>query len=95
MKHPPVRLKRYSKPGTWPELPTGKVYEGYLSKVSNTFYLITKHTMTWYIVSLGQRSLIDFCVASTDLFQSVLNIRVKCGTELPTDRRLASLQLTF
>jgi len=42
---------------------------------------------------LEQRSLIDFCIVSNDLFQSALDVRVKTGAELSTDHHLAGLQL--
>ena len=37
---------------------------------------------TWYRDSLGQRSLIDFCIVSADLFSTVSDVRVKRGAEL-------------
>ena len=33
---------------------------------------------------MGQRSIIDFCIVSADLFSSVVDVRVKRGAELPT-----------
>jgi len=37
-----------------------------------------KYTSTpWYRNSLGQRSLIDFCIVSADLFHVVLKVRVR------------------
>ena len=38
--------------------------------------------------SLGHRSVIDFCIVSTDLFRSVLDVGVKRGAELSTDHHL-------
>ena len=43
---------------------------------------------TWYRDSLGQRSLIDFCIVSVDLFFTVSHVRVKRGAELSTDHHL-------
>ena len=34
------------------------------------------HKDTWCRNSLGQYSLLDFCIVSANLFQSVLNVRV-------------------
>ena len=40
--------------------------------IINTFFLRKKiHKYTWYKDSLGQRSLIDFCIVSADLFSNV------------------------
>ena len=54
------------------------------------------HKYTWYRPSLGQKSLIDFCIVSADLFSDVLDVRVKRGAELSTDHHLVvcSLRLT-
>ena len=43
------------------------------------------HKYTWYRDSLGQHSLIDFCIISADLFSTVSDDRVKRGAELSTD----------
>ena len=43
--------------------------------------------MKW-IHSLGQGSLIDFCIVSADLFSTVSDVRVKGGAELSTDHHL-------
>jgi len=43
---------------------------------------------TWCRESSGQRSLIDSCIASGDLFQLVLNFRVKRDAELSINRHL-------
>jgi len=43
---------------------------------------------TWCRDFLGQSSLIDFCIVSVDLFLSVLEVCVKMGEELSTDRHL-------
>ena len=37
---------------------------------------------------MGQRSLIDFCIVSADLFSTVSDVRVKRGAELSTDHYL-------
>ena len=51
-----------------------------------TFFQLRKvHKYTWYRPSMDQKSLIDFCIASSDLFSDVLNVRVKRGAELSTD----------
>ena len=39
----------------------------------------------WYRPSMDQKSLIDFCIVSSDLFSHVLDVRVKRGAELSTD----------
>ena len=57
--------------------------------IMNTFFqhkII--HKYTWYRDSLGQRSLIDFCIVSADLFSTVSDVRVKRGAELSTDHHL-------
>ena len=46
------------------------------------------HKYTWYRDSSGQRSLIDFCIVSADLFSTVSDVCVKRGTELSTDHHL-------
>jgi len=48
---------------------------------------------TWCRDSLGQRSLIDFCILSLDLLQSVLDVRVKKGGKLVTDHHLIVCKL--
>ena len=37
---------------------------------------------------MDQKSLIDFCIVSSDLFSDVLDVRVKRGAELSTDHHL-------
>ena len=44
---------------------------------------------------MGQKSLIDFCIVSTDLFSNVLDVRVKRGAELSTDHHLVVCSLRF
>ena len=45
---------------------------------------------------MNQKSTIDFCIVSSDLFSDVLDVRVKRGAELSTDHHLVvcSLQLS-
>ena len=55
----------------------------------NTFFQHKRiHKYTWYRDSQGQRSLIDFCIVSADLFSTVSDVRVKRGAELSTDYHL-------
>ena len=55
----------------------------------NTFFQHKRiHKYTWYRDSLGQRSLIYFCIVSADLFSTVSDVRVKRGAELSTDHHL-------
>ena len=53
------------------------------------------HKYTWYQSSIGQKSLIDFCIVSSDLFSDVLDVRVKRGAELSTDHHLVVCSLRF
>ncbi|KAK3564675.1 hypothetical protein QTP86_024820 [Hemibagrus guttatus] len=46
------------------------------------------HQYTWYQDTLGQRSMIDLVVVSSDLWSHVLDTRVKRGAELSTDHHL-------
>ena len=43
------------------------------------------HKYIWYRPSMDQKSLVDFCIVSSDLFSDVLDGRVKRGAELSTD----------
>ena len=55
----------------------------------NTFFQHRDvHKYTWYRPSLRQKSLIDFCIVSADLFSDVLDVRVNRGAELSTDHQL-------
>ena len=57
--------------------------------IMNTFFQHKRiHKYTWYRDSLGQRSLIDFCIVSADLFSTVSDVRVERGAELSTDHHL-------
>ena len=44
---------------------------------------------------MAQKSLIDFCIVSSDLFSEVLDVQVKRGAELLTDHHLAVCSLRF
>ena len=55
----------------------------------NTFFQHKRiNKYTWYRESLGQRSLIDFCIVSADLFSTVSDVREERGAELSTDHHL-------
>ena len=57
--------------------------------IMNTFFQHKRiRKYTWYRDSLGQHSLIDFCIVSADLFSTVSDVRVKRGAELSTDHHL-------
>ena len=57
--------------------------------IMNTFFQHKRNNKyTWYRDSLGQRSLIDFCIVSADLFSTESDVRVKRGAELSTDHHL-------
>ena len=43
---------------------------------------------TWYRPSMDEKSLIDFCIVSSDLYSDLLDVRVKRGAELSTDHYL-------
>ena len=42
---------------------------------------------------MDQKSLIDFCIVSSDLFSDVLDVRAKRGAELSTDHHLVVCSL--
>ena len=44
---------------------------------------------------MAQKSSIDFCIVSSGLFSKVLDVRVKQGTKLSTDRHLVVCSLQF
>ena len=46
------------------------------------------HKYTLYIYLVGQRSIIDFCIFSSELFSSVFDVRVKKGAELCINHHL-------
>ena len=55
----------------------------------NTFFQHREvHKYTWYRPSMDQKSLIDFCIVSSDLFSDELDVQVKRGAELSTDHHL-------
>ena len=65
-------------------------------RIMNTFFQHRDaHKYTWYRPSLGQKSLINFCIVSEDLFSDVLDVRVKRGAELSTDHHLVVCSLRF
>ena len=60
----------------------------------NTFFQHREvHKYTWNRPSMDQKSLIDFCIVSSDLFSDVLDVRVKRGAELSTDHHLVVCSL--
>lgn len=59
-----------------------------LSITNTMFEHRVAHKCTWYQSTLGQRSMIDFVVVSSDLRPYVLDTRVKRGAELSTDHHL-------
>ena len=61
-----------------------------------TMLLVEATWHTWHRPSMDQKSLIDFCIISSDLFSDVLDVRVKRGAELSTDQHLVvrSLRLS-
>ena len=63
-------------------------------RIMNTFFQHREiHKYTWYRPSMNQKSLIDFCIVSSDLFSNVLDVRVKRGAELSTDHHLVVCSL--
>ena len=64
-------------------------------RIMNTFFQHREvHKYTWYRPSMDQKSLIDFCIVSSDLFSDVLDVRVKRGAELSTDHHLVVCSIT-
>ena len=66
-------------------------------RIMNTFFQHRDvHKYTWYRPSMDQKSLIDFCIVSSDLFSDVLDVQVKRGAELSTDHHpvVCSLRLS-
>ena len=62
--------------------------------IMNTFFQHKRiRKYTWYRDSVGQRSVIDFCIVSADLFSTVSDVRVKKGAELSTDDHLVVFTL--
>ena len=63
-------------------------------RIMNTFFQHREvHKYTWYRPNMDQKSLIDFCIVSSDLFFDVLDVRVKRGAELSTDHHLVVCSL--
>ena len=63
-------------------------------RIMNTFFQHREvHKYTWYRPSMDQKSLIDFCIVSSDLLSDVLDFRVKRSTELSTDHHLVVCSL--
>ena len=55
----------------------------------NTFFWHREiHKCTWYRDSVGQRSIIDFCIISAELVSSVIDVCVKREAKLSTDHHL-------
>ena len=58
-------------------------------RIMNTFFQHREvHKYTWYRPNVDQKTLIDFCIVSSDLFSNVRDVRVKRGAELSTDYHL-------
>ena len=53
------------------------------------------HKYTWYRPSMAQKSLLDDCCVSFDLFSEVLDVRVKRRGELSTNHHLVFCPLRF
>ena len=66
-------------------------------RIMNTFFQHREvHKYKWYRPSMDQKSLVDFCIVSSNLFSGVLDVRVKRGAELSIDHHLVvrSLRLS-
>ena len=64
--------------------------------IMNTFFHHRDiHKYIWYRPSMAQKSLIDFCIASSDLFSEVLDVRVKRGAKLSSNHHLVVCFLRF
>ena len=66
-------------------------------RIMNTFFQRREvHKYLWYRPSRDQKSFLDFCIVSSNLFSDVLDVRVKLDAELSTDHYLVvcSLQLS-
>ena len=51
------------------------------------------HEYTWYRDTVGQKSMIDFFVASSGLRETILDVCLKRGAELSTDHHLVICRL--
>ena len=64
--------------------------------VVNTFFQHKRiHKHTWHKDSLGQRSLIDFCIVSADLFSTASDVRVKRGAQFQLITTFIVMTLNF
>ena len=60
-------------------------------RIMNTFFQRREaYKDIWYRPSINQKSLIDFCIVSSDLVSDVLDVRVKRGADLSTDHHLVA-----
>ena len=60
----------------------------------NTYFRHRKaHMYTWYRDTLGQKSIIDFMIVSSELRVAVMDVRFKRGAELSTDHHLVTGKL--
>ena len=57
------------------------------------FYHTDVNKYTWHRPSMTQKSLIDLCIVSSELFSKVLDVRVKRRAELSTDLHLVVCSL--
>ena len=63
-------------------------------RILNTFFqYIEVYKYTLCRPSMDQKSLIDFCIVSSDLFSDVLDVRMKRGAELSADHQLVVCSL--
>ena len=63
-------------------------------QIMNTFFQHREvHKYTRYRPSMDQKSSINFCIVSSDLFSDVLDVLVKRGVELSTDHHLVVCSL--
>ena len=60
----------------------------------NTFFQHREvHKYAWYLLSMDKKSLIYFCIVSSDLFFAVLEVQGKRGAKLSTDQVVCYLRL--
>ena len=58
-------------------------------RIINAFFKLREiHKFAWHRPSVDQKSLIDVCIILSDFFSDVLDVRVKRGAALSTDRHL-------
>jgi len=63
-------------------------------RIMNTFFQHRDvHKYTWYRPSMKQKSMIDFCIVSANLFSDVLDVQVGRGAELSTKHHLVVFSL--